>query len=61
MSQDFFLFTCLLVTNLEESTVILIHQLSDFGVSGHKFSETLKMLNGNLFKQRQRTPSVQRS
>ena len=41
-SQDLFLLTRPLVTNLEESTVILIHQLSNFGVSSHKFFKNLK-------------------
>ena len=42
MSQDPFLLTCLLVTNFEKSTIILIYQLSNFGVSGPKFFNNFK-------------------
>ena len=41
-SPDLFLLTCPLVTNLEKSKVILIHQLSDFRISGHKFFKNIK-------------------
>ena len=50
-SQDTFSLTCLPVTNFNESTVILAHQLYNFGTTGHKFSRTLKTQNGNLFEQ----------
>ena len=40
--QDLFLLTRSPVTNLKESIVILIYQLSDFGVSGHKFFMNLE-------------------
>ena len=47
-SQDLFFLTCLPVTNIEEGTIMLIHQLSDFGVSGHKFFKNLKDAEGQL-------------